>query len=619
VFDKRRLPIIAAVVSIAMPLAAKPAPPTKSSAPVPSASPTPSPAPTPSTPPVPSSPDEAEARRHFETGLKLYKEKLFEAALVEFEQSYKIIPRPSALRNVAQCHRDLKRFAEAYTVFEQLQIVHGSQLTAPELAAVKKALKDLESVTGTIAFDVSEPGAVLLIDGREVGQSPVSTPVRVDVGPHSIRVSKAGYETFEKSVKVLAMQALSIEAKLVKDIKTGRVTVKEKTGQKVTVFVDDVERGPAPWTGELSPGAHIVELRGEGLVSARKTIEVAAKSDTEHSLEASVLRGTLRVETLGKKGKIFIDGKEMGADGVWEGPLPPGAHRVKVTAPGYQTHERLVAVEHGVRTVEAVTLVAIPTDPKPIVVAPPPSAPVIDPYRGLYGRLAFFGAFSMTGAGEEARPTCEAPSRPCKSFDAGNPMGAGAALHVGHSWGVIGAEFVGAFLFDFHQMKRNYEGTRSPMALPTTEAGTMTREETWDYYAFAGFAGLGGRVTSKDDAVRFTLGLAFGGVYRGANVKRSTLDDGWKPPAATYFAPAIMADAGLLLGTTPGFKMSIGAAAWIDFPGSDVETEGVPGGRPVSANYGAGTVGAQVDSPPQLLRSGTQIYIGPTLGFQFGR
>ena len=147
----------------------------------------------------------------------------------------------------------------------------------------------------------------------------------------------------------------------------------------------------------------------------------------------------------------------------------------------------------------------------------------------------------------------------------------------------------------------------------------MARTETWDYYAFAGFAGVGGRVTSKDDAVRFTFGLALGGAYRAANVKRSTLDDGWNPGAATYFAPAIMADAGLLLGSTPGFKMSVGAAAWIDFPGGDVQTSGVDGGRPVTANYGAGLVGARVDSPPQLLRSGPQIYIGPTLGFQFGR
>ncbi len=598
--DQRRLPIVAAVLSIAMPLAAKPTPAPKGGKPAASAS-TSAPAPP---PPTPSSPEEAEARRHFETGLKLYKEKLFEAALVEFEQSYAIIPRPSALRNVAQCHRDLKRFAEAYAAFDRLLTLHGPQLSAPELAAVKKALKDLESVTGTIAFDVNESAALVIIDGREVGQTPLAAPVRVDVGPHTLRITKAGYETFEQTVKVLAMQSLSVNAKLVKDIKTGRVTIKEKGGNKVSVFVDDVDRGPAPWTGELSPGAHIVELRGDGLVSSRKTIEVAAKSETELVLEATAMRGRLRVETLGKKGKIYVDGKFM-SDGTWEGELTPGAHRVKVVAEGYHTHERLVAVEHGQTVVEAVTLVAVPTE-----VAPPPpaapAAPPVDPYRGLYGRLSLFGAFSMTGAGEEARPVCS-PTRPCSSFDSSKPMGAGAALHVGHSWGVIGAEFVGAFLFDLHQVKRAYDGTTPP--------GSIARTETWDYTSFAGFAGLGGRVTSKDDAVRFTLGVAFGGVYRGAHVKRTTLDDEWKPSVATYFAPAIMADAGLLLGSTPGFKMSVGAAVWIDFPGSDLETEGVNGGRPVTS----GAVSARLESPPQLLRSGTQIYIGPTLGFQFGR
>lgn len=600
--DGRRLSAIAVVVSIAMPLAAKPTPPAKK----PAASASVSAAP-PAPPPPPSSPEEAEARRHFDTGLKLYKEKLFEAALVEFEQSYKIISRPSALRNVAQCQRDLKRFAEAYGAYERLLSVHGAQLTPAETQAVKKALKDLESVTGVLTFEVSEAGATITVDGREVGVTPLSGPVRADIGSHSVRVVKSGFEPYEANIKVLAMQSIAIDAKLVKDIKTGKVTIKDKADANVHVFIDDIDRGPAPATVELSPGSHIVELRGEGLVSTRKTIEVATKSETEYVLEATALRGRLRVETLGKKGTIFIDGKKM-TEGKWEGDVPPGTHRVKVVAAGHEVYERLVAVEHGQTVVEAVTLV-----PAHVVAPPPVLAPAKDPYRGLYGRFALIGAFSTSGAGEEARPVCS-DTRPCSSFESSKPMGGGTALHVGYSFGIFAAEVVGAFLTDFHQTRRNYNGPLP--TVPGLPAGTMTRSETWDYWSLAAFTGLGGRVTSKDDAVRFTVGMSLGHVYRQANLKRTSLDDGWRTNAVSYSAFGLYGDAGLLLGTTPGFKLSIGVNVWVDFPGTDVdETNAVPEGR----NITSGVAGAKLESPAQQLRSKTQVYIGPTLGFQFGR
>jgi hypothetical protein len=611
----RRLSTTVIVASMALPIVARSAPAPSPKKPAPSASV--SAAPSASTPPPPpATPEELEGRRHFETGLKLYKEKLYEAALVEFEQSYKIIPRPSALRNVAQCQRDLKRFAEAYGAYERLLSLHLAQMTPAETAAVKKALKDLESVTGVVTVDVNEPGATVSVDGRDVGQTPLSGPVRVDVGPHNIRVIKSGYESFEQSIKVLAMQSLSVDAKLVKDIKTGKVTIKDKAGGNVHVFVDDVDRGAAPVTVELSPGAHIVELRGEGLFSARKTIEVVAKTEGEVVLEATALRGHLRVETFGKKGTIYVDGQKKG-DGLWEGDLAPGTHRVKVVAAGYDAHERLIAIEHGQSVVEAVTLVAsAKVGPTPVL--PPP---IKDPYLGLYGRLSLMGAFSTSGAGEELRPLCDA-SRPCTP-DSSKPIGGGTSLHVGYSFGILAAEFVGVFMADYNPTKRTYTGQPGTAGFPTggpnAPAGTMARAETWDLWSMAAYTGLGGRITSKDDAVRFTLGLSIGHVYRQMNMKRSTLDDGWRPSGIGYSAFGMYGDAGLLLGNTPGFKLSIGVSLWLDFPSGVDETESVPEGRVVSGQYSTGNVVAKLESPSQQLRSGTQIYIGPTLGFQFGR
>ncbi|MGZ5969926.1 MAG: hypothetical protein ACXWP4_19775, partial [Polyangiales bacterium] len=70
----------------------------------------------------------AEAKKHFDLGLKLYKEKETEAALLEFEKSYELGKRPSALRNKAQCLRDLKRSSEAFAAYQKLLDAHAAEL-----------------------------------------------------------------------------------------------------------------------------------------------------------------------------------------------------------------------------------------------------------------------------------------------------------------------------------------------------------------------------------------------------------------------------------------------------------------------------------------------------------
>lgn len=556
----------------------------------------------------PATPEEAEARKHFEIGLKLYNEKLYEAALTEFEQSYALNARPSALRNMAQCHRDLKRFAQAHAAFSELLEKHGPQLSKAELEAVQRAIKELESVTGTISIAATEPDAVVAIDGHEVGKTPIASPVRADVGPRVVRVSKPGFVTFEATVKVVATKSQSVDAVLEKDVKTGKLTVKEKTGRKAKVLVDDREVGAAPWTGELAPGSHVVELRGDGVASPKRTIEVVEKAAREVVLEASPLRGRLRIETLGKEGTIWIDDQEVG-EGTWEGDLAPGAHRVKVVASGYRTHERLIAIEHGQTVVEAVTLV-------PLGGAGLSPAEI---YRGLFARAALVFPFGVGGAGERLNPPCDAGPACDRSFPL---VGGGAALHVGYSFGIFAAEVVGVFLADYQQIKRSYTGQPGTPGFPsrdTDPVGTMARTETYDLYGFAGFGGLGGRVTSKDDAVRFTFGAAFGAAYRNQHFRREALNEAWKPPPVSAWSPGLFLDAGLLLGGTPGTKLTIGVVAWMELPGKDFVTEGVPGGRNISTTIDGTTYGAKIPSDPQTLRSGPQIYVGPSLGVQFGR
>jgi len=77
--------------------------------------------------------DAAEAKRHFDVGLRLFNEHATAQALVEFQQAYTLGNRASALRNIAQCQRDLQQFTEAYKSYALLKDKHSKDLTTADL------------------------------------------------------------------------------------------------------------------------------------------------------------------------------------------------------------------------------------------------------------------------------------------------------------------------------------------------------------------------------------------------------------------------------------------------------------------------------------------------------
>ena len=567
--------------------------------------------PPPALPPV-SADDASEAKRHFDTGLKLYAATAYRGALTEFEASYRLNARPSALRNIAQCHRDLQEFAAAYDAYQKLLEVHGAQLSPKELETIDRALKDLESVTGTIALMCSEPDAAVQLDGRAVGTTPLGKPFRADVGPHKLHIFKSGFEAVEKDVTIVASESLALTVALKAEVKTGHVMVREEDGREVHVLIDDVDVGAAPWSGDLPPGPHSIEIKSDLVAAPKRTIEVVDKMSLDVVLVATPLRGRLRIETLGGAGEISIDGKKVGT-GVWEGELAPGTYEISVAAAGFEPYKHLVAVTRGQTFLEPVTLVRT----APVVVAPAIVAP--PSFRGLYGRLSIFGAAPISGGSDlaascspDGMATCEATAP---------EYAIGPTLHIGYSFDWLGLELVSAFMVETPaKIDRSYKGKPGDPSVTsdgTTLGGGFQRLENHRLQSIGAFFGLGARVTSKDDAVRFTFGASLGGAYRSTSYERTVGGDDWKPADVHFFSPAFMLDAGILLGSTPGTKLTLGAAAWIELSGTQQTEDG--GLRPGRETIGGVTYPVQIPSGPVTLTQGAHIFFGPTLGLQFGR
>ncbi|RYG69981.1 PEGA domain-containing protein, partial [bacterium] len=333
----------------------------------------------------------------FETGLRLFKEQLYDAALVEFERSYALGRRPTALRNIAQCHRELRHFVEAHDAFARLLRDHTEELKAPERKDVERAIADLALVTATVAIKTSEPSAQLSIDGRPVGASPLAAPVRVPVGTHKIRATKPGFAPAETELLLVGMQEGAVELALRAEVLAGRLSVRVPDAREgveappaMHVIVDDKDVGVAPWEGDLPPGAHAVEGKGEGVEAPRRTVEIVNGQRAEVLLDARPTTARLRLTVSPANAEVTLNGRRL-ADGAWEAELAKGKHTLVASAPGFKTFTRTFEVQPGDSLAQDVSLVP---DAKPVAAAAAPEASRANPYTGI---LSIFSTLIRQG------------------------------------------------------------------------------------------------------------------------------------------------------------------------------------------------------------------------------
>ncbi len=118
------------------------------------------------------------------------------------------------------------------------------------------------------------------------------------------------------------------------------------TPSGATVLVDGRAVGKSPLPGPISVdmGNHVISAELEGYLAQQRTLELVGGRATDVSFALQELRheGKLRV-VAGPREEIYVDGKIVGV-GQWEGVLPSGVHRVRVTAPEKKPYESDVNV-----------------------------------------------------------------------------------------------------------------------------------------------------------------------------------------------------------------------------------------------------------------------------------
>lgn len=309
-----------------------------------------------------------EAKGWFDRGMVLFKQEKWEEALAALQRSRSIYPSRASTRNAAICLYELRRADEALEMFEAL--LAFADLPADYRDVAERAIADLSKQVGTLEIEGGEVGATIVIDGRYRGALPLSGPLRVKAGSHEIRAYKEGLDAFGATVEVAAGKKAAVHLRSL--AAGGTLQVAEEHGRVLDVVVDGATVGKTPWRGAIAAGEHLVALRGvvdlgamaeecapliDGTPEKRRplagSVELGAQPvnvsirpgrPTILTLTAESLDAWLRVEPTPAGASVAIDSVTVG-NGVWEGRLRAGEHRIEVRARGFLPVTQQVTLE----------------------------------------------------------------------------------------------------------------------------------------------------------------------------------------------------------------------------------------------------------------------------------
>ncbi len=224
--------------------------------------------PAPSEPPAAASPPSltetltGEAKEEYEGGKLLFDNGDHAGAALKFQHAYDLAHDPRLLWNVAAAEKYLRHYARVEALLTEYLKASGPALAETDRSNALDLLETVKAFIVDVTFDVSEPGARVLVDDTEIGQTPLPAAQRIDMGSHKIQVVKPGFQNFVATRVFTGGAKAQISVKLSADVHEGRLRISAIPG--AAIRVDNKLAGLGEWEGRLTSGSHRIDVTAEG-------------------------------------------------------------------------------------------------------------------------------------------------------------------------------------------------------------------------------------------------------------------------------------------------------------------------------------------------------------------
>jgi len=218
--------------------------------------------------PVPAEAAKKEASEHFRSGVELFQEGAFRAALVEFERAYELSPDYRLLYNIGQVQLQLGDYLSATESSERYLTEGGAEVPAARRASVEAELQVLHQRVGRLSVTCNADGTEIFVDDQLIGVTPLPTTVLLNVGRHRVYARGADGAASTRVIDIaggdLKELKLELKAPTARRDERGTTAVPMSFKRKLAV---------AAWSasGALLIGAVVTGALAKSKISDRRT------------------------------------------------------------------------------------------------------------------------------------------------------------------------------------------------------------------------------------------------------------------------------------------------------------------------------------------------------------
>jgi len=143
-----------------------------------------------------------EAAARFDRGVELYSEGSLDAALVQFERAYELVPDYRVLYNLAQVQAERHEYVAALGLFQRYLREGNGEIADVRREETVAQIEQLAQRIARLSVESNVPDAKLFVDDELVATLPLATPVLIDSGVRTLRVEAPGRMPALRKLKV---------------------------------------------------------------------------------------------------------------------------------------------------------------------------------------------------------------------------------------------------------------------------------------------------------------------------------------------------------------------------------------------------------------------------------